>query len=62
MDEFVTKQGLHQRRVLSPTLVNLVMDDVMKKIKGNMKKYRMRGRKVEIVNIPKNDLQHNLDL
>ena len=38
-NEFFTKDGLRQGRVLSPTLINVVMGDVIKQCKEQEKKH-----------------------
>lgn len=49
--EFVTKEGLRQGGVLSPTLFNLVMDDIVKEVKGKVKKLQVGFRNMKRVEI-----------
>ena len=50
-EEFLTRDGLRQGGVLSPTLFNLVMDDVIKSTKGKMKTLKAGYRKMEVTAI-----------
>lgn len=75
-DIFETKDGLRQGGVLSPTLFNVIMDDVLKEVKGKVNKLPVGYRNMEIMTISdcafaddivifaKNeiDLQQNLEI
>lgn len=49
--EFTTKQGLRQGGILSPTLFNVVMDDIIKETKNRVKKVRVGYRNLEVVTV-----------
>ena len=49
--EFVTKEGLRQGGVLSPTLFNIVMDNVIKDTKKKIKKLRVGYRNMKMMEI-----------
>lgn len=46
-EEFVTKEGVRQGGVLSPTLFNIILDDVAKEVKGHIKKLHVGYRYME---------------
>lgn len=75
-EEFITREGLRQGGVLSPTLFNIVMDDILKETKEKVKKLLVGYRNMERVTISEcafaddlvifakseQDLQHSLDV
>ena len=74
--KFITKEGLRQGGVLSPTLFNLVMDDIIKEVEEKTRKLQVGYRRLAVISVgecafaddlaifAKNeeDLQHNLDM
>lgn len=46
-EEFVTKEGVRQGGVLSPTLFNIILDDVTKEVKSHIKKLHIGYRYME---------------
>lgn len=50
-EEFVTKEGLRQGGVLSPTLFNIVLDDVIKETKSKTRKLQVGYRNMKIVEL-----------
>lgn len=75
-EEFITKEGLRQGGVLSPTLFNVIMDDAIKEVKDHVKKLNVGYRNMEQIQIAEcafaddlvvfakneKDLQNNLDI
>lgn len=75
-EEFLTKEGLRQGGVLSPTLFNIVLDDILKEIKKQTRKIQIGYKNMRIVEIAEsafaddllvyarnvNDLQVNLSI
>lgn len=75
-EEFITKEGLRQGGVLSPTLFNVLMDDVIKEVKEKVRKHSVGYRNMEHIQISEcafaddlvvyakneKDLQTNLDI
>lgn len=49
--EFVTSEGLRQGGVLSPTLFNVLMDDIIKEVKKKTRKLQAGYRKLEVLRI-----------
>uniref|UniRef100_A0A1Y1M3Z3 Reverse transcriptase domain-containing protein n=1 Tax=Photinus pyralis TaxID=7054 RepID=A0A1Y1M3Z3_PHOPY len=75
-EEFTTKEGLRQGGVLSPALFNVVMDDIIKEVKGKTRKLNVGYRNLVTVELAESafaddlmifaknerDLQNNLDI
>ena len=45
--EFVIKESLRQGGMLTPMFFNVILDDVTKKFRGNIKKLKMGYRKLK---------------